>query len=293
MFRWDDLKIFLEVSKTLNLSKAARALDIDQTTVYRRIMRLEKKLGKILFKKSRQGYTLTSWGEGLLRKSAHFADEMSKINRFLENGHSDVFGYVNITTTNVIANVVLPPYLTEFLKLYPNLQLDITVCEDFFDMYKREADLAIRSSDAVEPHVYSRKIGKGTWALYATEYYLKNRPGFNSSNFFSENRFIVGSERLANLKSTKWLKSKIQEENIALKANSMESIYSAVKAGMGIGLLPCVYKASDNSIIEISEPDHNFGSPIWLITHKESINIEKIKICMDFFEKNLKRVFRY
>lgn len=293
MYNWDDLRVFIEVSKTLNLSKAADKLDVDQTTVYRRINRLEKKLGKKLFNRNGNSYILTSLGEGLVRKSTVLEDQMLKIDKFLEEDLSEVFGTVSITTTNVIANVVLPPLLAKFRSLYPQLQLDINVAEDFFDIYKREADLAIRSSDTVEPHVYAQKVGSGAWALYGTEGYLKRRPGYYSKDFFTHNSFIAGSEKIEHIKSNKWLRTRVLEENISLKASSMESIYAAVKAGIGIGLLPCVYKNMDDSLIEISERFVNFGSPIWLITQKELIETEKMKICMDYFLKELREVFQY
>lgn len=293
MYNWDDLRVFIEVSKTLNLSKAAEKLDVDQTTVYRRINRLEKKLGKKLFNRNGNSYVMTSLGEGLQRKSSVFEDEMVKIDKFLEEDSSQVFGTVSITTTNVIANVVLPPLLAKFQSLYPQLQLDINVAEDFFDMYKREADLAIRSSDSVEPHVHAQKVGSGAWALYGTKDYLKKKPGYHSQNFYTGNSFIAGSEKIEHIKSNKWLRSKVGEVNISLKASSMESIYAAVKAGIGIGLLPSVYKHMDDSLIEISERFVNFGSPIWLITQKELIETEKMKICMDFFLKELKEIFQY
>jgi DNA-binding transcriptional LysR family regulator len=293
MYNWDDLKVFLEVSKTLNLSKAARVLDIDQTTVHRRILRFERKTGKKLLKRVGQGYILTPWGEAIAGKSKGLDDEMKKMEMLLEDNLSEVFGTVNITTTNVIANVVLPPLLVKFHKLYPQLKLEITVAEEFFDIYKREADLAIRSTDVVEPHEHAVKVGKGAWALYATKEYMKGRPNINSPEFFRENMFILGSEKIANIKSTKWLKTKIEEENTSLKANSMEIIYASVKAGLGIGLLPCVYKNMDTSLIELSKPDPKFSSPIWLITQKELTQSEKIKICLDYFHKELKKIFRY
>jgi DNA-binding transcriptional LysR family regulator len=293
MYNWDDLKVFLEVSKTLNLSKAARVLDIDQTTVHRRILRFERKTGKKLLKRVGQGYILTPWGEAIAGKSKGLDDEMKKMEMLLEDNLSEVFGTVNITTANVIANVVLPPLLVKFHKLYPQLKLEITVAEEFFDIYKREADLAIRSTDVVEPHEHAVKVGKGAWALYATKEYMKGRPNINSPEFFRENMFILGSEKIANIKSTKWLKTKIEEENTSLKANSMEIIYASVKAGLGIGLLPCVYKNMDTSLIELSKPDPKFSSPIWLITQKELTQSEKIKICLDYFHKELKKIFRY
>jgi len=293
MYNWDDLKVFLEVSKTLNLSYAARQLDIDQTTVYRRILRLERKIGKKLLKRVGQGYILTPWGEAMVENSKGLDEQINKIDMLLDENLSDMFGTINITTTNVIANVVLPPLLKKFHEIYPRLKIEIIVAEEFFDIYKREADVAIRSTDVVEPHEHAVKVGKGTWALYASKEYIKGRPRFNSSEFFSKNSFILGSEKIANIKSTKWLKTKLEDTNISLKANSMEIIYASVKAGLGIGLLPCVYKAMDKSLVELSNPDSKFSSPIWLITQKELTHSEKIKICLEYFQKELKDIFRF
>jgi len=72
----------------------------------------------------------------------------------------------------------------------------------------------------------------------------------------------------------------------------MEIIYASVKAGLGIGLLPSVYKNMDNSLVELSKPDSKFSSPIWLITQKELVDSEKIKICLDFFYEELRAIFR-
>jgi DNA-binding transcriptional LysR family regulator len=277
----------------LNMSKAARVLEIDQTTVYRRILRLEKKIGKKLLKKTAQGYILTAWGEGLARKSARLNDEIKEIDQFIDGQLSDIFGTVKITTTNVIANVVLPPLLSRLHKKYSQLKIELIVDEDFFDIYKRDADIAIRSSDVVQPPEYAINVGKGAWAFYAVKDYIKNKPGTNSQNFYSNNLFIIGTERISNIKSTKYLRTIIDEDNIALKANSMESIYAAVKAGLGIGLLPSIYKTMDNSLVELSKPDPKFGAPIWIITQKELIDTEKIQICIDYFYKELKKVFCY
>lgn len=293
MFNWDDIKFFLEVSKTLNLTKASASLNVDQTTVYRRILRLEKKTGKKLLKKTGNAFVLTPWGEGLASQSANVKEEIDRVESYLSDETTELFGTVNITTTNVIANVVLPEMAQKFHKIYPSLKLEITVCEDFFDMFKREADIAIRSSDTVEPHVHAVKIGKGGWALYASKKYVEGKPGAGSPDFYKKNQFIIGSERIADIKSSKWLESKVDKDNIILRANSMPCIYSAVKSGLGVGMLPSVYKMQDVDLVELTEPDPKYGSTIWLIAHSDLIQNEKIRICLGFFENELRKVFSF
>lgn len=64
---WDDLKFFLEVARTRKASSAAKRLNVDYTTVSRRISSLEQALGTLLFEKSRtNGFVLTTEGQRLL-----------------------------------------------------------------------------------------------------------------------------------------------------------------------------------------------------------------------------------
>ena len=293
MYNWDDLRVFIEVSKTLNLSKAARHLDVDQSTVYRRLLRLEKELGKKLLKNTNQGYVLTYVGEELVRNSAKLSLEMEHVNLFLDNLPSETHEFVNIRTTSDIANAVLPPILSKFNAQFPHIQINITICDGHFDPFEREATFVIRSSEDVELYEVANKVGRSAWSLYATKDYLKDKPKMDSPNFFSDNSFILGSKMIAHLKSTIWLKTKVPEENISFTASSIESLYFGVKAGLGIALLPCVYKNIDNSLVEISEPDPTFSFPLWLITHKQRLKTEKISTCLDYFQQELKKVFLY
>ena len=63
---WDDLKVFLEVARSETLTMASKRLNIDPSTVSRRIHKLETELGTQLFDRSVTGHTLTEHGHELL-----------------------------------------------------------------------------------------------------------------------------------------------------------------------------------------------------------------------------------
>ena len=63
---WTDLRFFLELARAGTLSGASRRLEVEHTTVARRIDRLEQQLGTTLFDRSREGYELTEMGQALL-----------------------------------------------------------------------------------------------------------------------------------------------------------------------------------------------------------------------------------
>lgn len=74
MLNWQDLQIFLEVARAGRLTEAARRLNIDHSTVSRRIRRFEASLNTQLFERGTQGYQLAPAGKQLLL----FAEEMAR-----------------------------------------------------------------------------------------------------------------------------------------------------------------------------------------------------------------------
>ena len=73
---WDDLRFFLALARTGKLIGAGAMLDVDHTTVRRRIMTLEETLGETLFARSPKGYALTDAGERLV---SHAEDVESRM----------------------------------------------------------------------------------------------------------------------------------------------------------------------------------------------------------------------
>ena len=67
MFNWNDLSSFLALSRCSKLKLASKKLKVEQTTIARRIARLEKNIESDLFNKSPKGYILTEKGVELLR----------------------------------------------------------------------------------------------------------------------------------------------------------------------------------------------------------------------------------
>jgi DNA-binding transcriptional LysR family regulator len=64
---WDDLRYVIVVSRTGRLAKAARQLHVDETTIARRVARVERALGSRLFERANGQLLLTEMGQEVLR----------------------------------------------------------------------------------------------------------------------------------------------------------------------------------------------------------------------------------
>ena len=81
---WDDLRFFLELTRLKRLNLVGRKLDVDHTTVARRIEQLETALGCRLFESTPEGYLPTEAGQRLLRHGRRASASMRAAEADLE-----------------------------------------------------------------------------------------------------------------------------------------------------------------------------------------------------------------
>lgn len=145
---WDDLKVFLSVAQTQNVTRAGAALKMNAATVSRRIARLEDALGAQLFAKSPSGYHLTARGQQLLDGAKRIEHEMSGIEAGPGPSAMPLFGSLRVAAPDGCASFVLPQVFGAIMEAHPALQLEIVSLARSSDLLRREVDVTID----VQPH---------------------------------------------------------------------------------------------------------------------------------------------
>ncbi|HEY0802376.1 MAG TPA: LysR family transcriptional regulator, partial [Steroidobacteraceae bacterium] len=73
---WDDIKIFLAMVRHGTVRASAEVLDMSHSTVARRIVALEKRIGVRLFDRTSSGYQLTDAGKDILTTAENMEREV-------------------------------------------------------------------------------------------------------------------------------------------------------------------------------------------------------------------------
>lgn len=119
-------KIFYTVANAGNISKAAKELYISQPAISKSIQKLEDSLGTKLFERSSRGVTLTDAGELLYTHVKSAFETLTigedKLRRSIELG----VGHLTIGVSSTLCKYVLLPYLKEFIKKYPHINISIS-----------------------------------------------------------------------------------------------------------------------------------------------------------------------
>src|SRR5713226_1993344 len=171
---WDDLRVFLAVAQAGSFTEAARQLGTVQSTVGRRIDKLEHRLGSKLFLRHHSGMKLTSNGLTLAEYAMGMQKIANQIERRLFNSDQLMVGTIRLTVTDGLAAYWLAPKIGEFQKFYPSLRLEIMAVGSFIDLSSGQADIAIRYERPADASVVSRKLGRVPFALYGSQRYLKS-----------------------------------------------------------------------------------------------------------------------
>lgn len=291
---WDDLRVFLAVSRGGSLAAGARALQVNHSTVLRRLGKLESDLGTRLFERHQGGYAMTAAGEMLSERLAGVGDQIEAAQRQLSGLDTQLSGPLRVTSTDTLVHGLLMPFLAEFRALHPGIQLQVVVNNSFLSLTRREADVAIRPANAPPEHLVGRLTGRLQTAPYASRQYLK-RAGLApkraaAAAAWPAYEWVVPDESLAHLAQARWVAAHVPEHRWTVRADSLLAMADAVRHGMGAGMLLCMLADADRSLVRLAEPEAALDTHVWILTHPDLRHSARVRAFNDFLHARLQTV---
>lgn len=119
-------RIFYAVANAGNISKAAKELYISQPAISKSIQKLEDSVGVRLFDRSSRGVTLTSEGELLYSHVKSAFETLSLGEEKLRRSIALGVGHLSIGVSSTLCKYILLPYLKDFIKKYPHINISIS-----------------------------------------------------------------------------------------------------------------------------------------------------------------------
>ena len=281
---WDDLRYVLAIARGNGLAAAARALKVNPSSVYRRLESLEAQLEVRLFERLRRGYRLTEAGEALAEAAAQMETTALTVERRVRGTDLKLEGHIRLSTSEAVAQYLLPPLLREFRRLYPGVTLAISANNQVVDLSRRDADVVIRVTAAPPPHLVGRSVGAIGFASYATPAFLdcagRGRP-------LHEYEWVGFEGPMSRVRQALWLAEKVPEERQMLRFDSFGAATEAVLAGLGCGALPC-FSGDEDPRLERLPDTHVVGDiQLWILTHPDLRRSARVRACLQFFGNRL------
>lgn len=283
MLDWGDLRHFLAVARGGSTLSAGRILGVNQTTVARRVAVLEEALGEKLFDRTAGGYRLTEIGAALVQNAERVESEVDAFARMVQQRSRRLSGVIRFTTNDVLADTLLNPWLGEFNRRFPSVKLEVHVSDQRLDLSRGEADIALRAgtTPVVGEGLVVRKLGSGKWGVYASRDYVARRGKPAGPDDLQQHFLIESAGRLSEFEPEFFKKAKAAGAVVQSAYTSVLNIAHAVRAGLGVGPVPCVLAGLDPSFelcFLYDEQDYDLR----LIIREELRSLPHVKAFSDF-----------
>jgi len=165
-------RVFVEVVERGSQTAAAEALEMSRAMVSRYLAELETWVGARLLHRTTRKLSLTGAGEQLLgqcREMLAMADAMQSVSRMDE---AEPRGTLRIACSQSLAQAWLVHALDEFIRLYPQVSVDLLVGSQAVNLVEARIDLALRITNQLDPNLIARQLAVCRSVVCATPAYL-------------------------------------------------------------------------------------------------------------------------
>ncbi len=252
MFDWNDLRHLIAVSRHGSTLAAAKALGVNQSTVHRRLLELERRIGLSLVKRQPAGYRLSEMGGALIDEVMAVETAAEHLERKIGALKLDLKGTIRLTCPEpTVPRIAASGLLDRFHARYPGLAVEFITSDRYLDLTRGEADVAFRSGEPVDESLVGRKICDSIWAVYASKSYIQRHGRPRSITDLSAHALIGFDGIMQNHRVAKWLPAAVPDARIVSRSSSMLGIVSSVKAGFGIAPLPTTLGDAENTLVQV------------------------------------------
>ncbi|GAA2880795.1 DNA-binding transcriptional LysR family regulator [Aminobacter niigataensis] len=172
--RAGEMDVFVRAAGLGSFSAAGRQLGLSPSAVSKLITRIEDRLGTRLLVRSTRALQLTPEGEVYLERAQRILGDIEEAERVVTSGGSAVpRGPLRVSASVAFGASHVVPHMAEFLALYPEIELDLSLTDSVIDLYQERADVAIRSGKLRDSSLMARKILEIRRVVVASPAYLE------------------------------------------------------------------------------------------------------------------------
>ena len=287
MMDWDKLRIFHSVAEAGSFTHAGDVLNLSQSAVSRQISALEESLRVPLFHRHARGLILTEQGELLYRTAHEVFGKLAMAEAQLTESKDRPRGLLKVTTTVALGSTWLAPRMTEFLEVYPEIELCLILTDLELDLSMREADIAIRLSPPRQADLIQRHLLTTHMHLYASPGYLKRYGLPRTPAEIDGHRTIVYSEDARPpVPGVNWLlelgRGNNDQREPAMTINNVYAILRAVQSGAGLGALPAFMVQGMNDLVAVLPEIDGPQIDAYFVYPEELRHSKRIAVFRDF-----------
>ena len=278
---WDDVRVFLAVARHGSLRAAGRALGLSQPTIGRRLAAFEATFGgPTLFDRLPEGLRLNAAGDALMPVAEELESAALALERRRAAASPALSGTVRVSVGEW-GGGFLARHLDQSGEtgLPPTLTLELVESWETANLARRDADLALRHGIPEGGNLYVSKVGVIACAVY-------RRTGADWDALRGA-AWVTYPEEQNHFISARWVDAQMRatEGRVALRASTLPLRAAAIRAGIGVGLLPCYAGDADPLLERVSPAVTELGAEYWVIVHHDLRRAACVRAVIDWIRR--------
>ncbi|GAA3538207.1 LysR family transcriptional regulator [Zobellella aerophila] len=290
-FDLKSLELFVRVATLGAIGRAGAEFSLSPTNATQRIKALEAELGVKLLNRTTRAVSLTPDGEILLEHARRILDDVEDTRNVLSHTTKSISGALRVTASASFGRSHIVPFVPEFLRLYPDVTLDLHLTDAVVNIVEMGYDLAFRIGALAPSSLLARKVDSNPLLLVASPNYLARAGHPEAPQELAEHVCLpLGENRSWKLVDKDGTLHEIRVSG-PVSVNLGDAIGEWILAGLGIGLTSLWHAGPDikeGRLVPVLPgfriwPDAN----IWAVRPPGRLLPARVKAFMAFMEERI------
>jgi len=167
------IEVFVAAVEAGSFTIAARRLGVTPSAVSRRIAALERELGVPLLARTTRSLRLTNDGIGFHRRCARILDDLEEARSEVLSAGKKPAGVLRVDAPIALGRTLIAPKVPQFLRLYPDVSLELTFRDAFIDPVAEGVDVLVRIAAMTDSSLMVRRLAQSRIRICASPSYVE------------------------------------------------------------------------------------------------------------------------
>ena len=289
MLSWEGVSEFVAVAEAQSFTAAANSLGISTAQVSRQVGALEARLDTKLFYRTTRKVTITETGQVYYNHCRQVLDGLAEAERAITDLHQSPKGRLNLTAPVTYGENRIAPLVNDFVRRYPDLEVNLRLTNQLLDLVAESYDLAIRLGELEDSSMMAKRLAsRRHFTCAAPEYLSAHGTPHTLSELDGYNclQGTLGYWRFQENGPTRHIRVKGN-----LRCNSGASLVDAALKNLGIIQLPDYYVEAElraGRLISVLDTYRAPDDGIWAIYPQNRHLSPKVRLLLDHLAKGLR-----
>jgi DNA-binding transcriptional LysR family regulator len=229
---------FVRAAQYYSFAAAGERMGISASAVGKSVARLEEKLGVRLFNRSTRRISLTDEGQLFFERCQQIVAQMEEAEQEMSRVSAEPRGKLRVSMPAIGYRMLLP-HLADFMRSYPQVELELDFSDRMVDLIAEGIDVAVRSGDLATSQLMSRRLGPFYFTIVGSPAYFAQNPPPQTPGEL-EHHACLRYRFPASGQFQPWALNGEPPLNlpVALSSNNLEALLQAVNKGLGLAYVP-------------------------------------------------------